>query len=106
MHRNRYPDFSILIVDDEEMGVLNIRNSLSSAGLNNILECCDSTRVMDILEDQEVGVILLDISMPNISGLELLKSIQFEHPQITEQLLILSQGPVLPIIEKPQQLQL
>ena len=56
--------------------------TLKSSGINNIICTKDSSEVLDILSKQEIGVILLDLIMPHISGEELLPIIRLDFPDI------------------------
>ncbi|MCP4645541.1 MAG: sigma-54-dependent Fis family transcriptional regulator [bacterium] len=82
MSNQRYPRNPILIVDDEPDAILGCELNLRSEGLSNTLPCQDSRDVMNILNHQEIGVVLLDLSMPHVSGQELLPSICEQHPQV------------------------
>lgn len=83
MIANLYPSFSILLVDDEPDWLYSMSISLERAGITNILTCADSRQVLQILADNRVGVVLLDLTMPHISGEELLCKIVEEHPDVT-----------------------
>lgn len=78
-----YPSFSILLVDDEPDWLYSMGISLERAGITNILTCSDSRQVLDILAAHRVGVLLLDLTMPHLSGEELLCRITEEHPEVT-----------------------
>ena len=79
-----YPNFSILLVDDEEAFPRSMSITLERQGnINNIVTCNDSRLVMDILKEENIGLILLDLTMPHISGEELLESISEQYPQIS-----------------------
>lgn len=66
----------ILIVDDDETVLLSIDTTLRMAGFDNITTCADSRKVMNILSDREIDLVLLDLTMPNIGGEDLLPSIR------------------------------
>lgn len=72
----------ILIVDDEEVIIFTSSLILKSEGFDNILTLKDGREVMPLLKKQEVSAILLDLYMPDISGLDLLKEITYEYPDI------------------------
>ncbi|MBU3916290.1 sigma-54 dependent transcriptional regulator [bacterium] len=74
------PTFPILIVDDETQSIEGTELVLQTNGLNNILVCQDSRQVMPMLSEQKFSVILLDLSMPHISGEELLLNISQQYP--------------------------
>jgi DNA-binding NtrC family response regulator len=75
-------DFSILIVDDE----INIRNSfkftLMDAGYLDILTAESPSQALEIIKRKNVGLVLLDLIMPEIGGEELLEKINSETPEI------------------------
>ena len=77
-----YPRRSILIVDDEYYILLNLSGILKANGIDNLITCQDSREVMKILAEREIAVLLLDLTMPHLSGQELLPRIREEYPQI------------------------
>ncbi|MBT4484823.1 MAG: sigma-54-dependent Fis family transcriptional regulator [Candidatus Latescibacteria bacterium] len=82
MERSKYPYKPILLVDDEKQFLFSVTFALNSAGINNIVECDDSRRVLDLLAEHSFSVIVLDLNMPHISGFELLPEIKQEYPYI------------------------
>jgi len=76
------PALPILVVDDEEMTLKSCEVALLSSGLDNIICIQDSRQVAGVLKDHKIGVILLDLTMPNISGEDLLHTISQEYPEI------------------------
>ena len=65
-----------LIIDDEELArnlVENYANRLPN--LNVIGKCADPLEAMQILQEQNIDLLFLDIQMPNLTGIEFLKSI-------------------------------
>ncbi len=77
-----FPQNPVLLVDDEEQFLISAGMMLSSHGITNVLECNDSTKVMGILQKNNISTIVLDVFMPNISGLELLDKICQDFPEI------------------------
>ena len=57
--------------------------TLERAGLSNILTCSDSRQALQMMAEHAVGVVLLDLTMPHLSGEELLERIAEEHPEVT-----------------------
>ena len=76
-----YPNQPILLVDDEQAFLFSAENVLISNGLTNVKTVCDSTTVMNLLTQEEFSVIVLDINMPVISGMELLPLIVEKYPR-------------------------
>ncbi|MBN2310764.1 MAG: sigma-54-dependent Fis family transcriptional regulator [Candidatus Hydrogenedentes bacterium] len=76
------PDFSVLIVDDEKDALLCCKVALRYAGIRNLILCQDSRDVMGILGRQRIGAVLLDLTMPHITGGELLPMICREYPEV------------------------
>ncbi|QEM68712.1 sigma-54-dependent Fis family transcriptional regulator [Geobacter sp. FeAm09] len=84
MSQNLYPPFCILLVDDEPAWLRSLSLTLErSAGITNILTCQDSREVKEILAARNVGLILLDLTMPHVSGEDLLTMIAEQHPKTT-----------------------
>ena len=83
MNETSYPDFGILLVDDEPDWLGSLALTLeSSAGITNITICSDSRQVLSILAEGRIRLILLDLTMPHLSGEELLEQIAELHPGV------------------------
>jgi DNA-binding NtrC family response regulator len=67
-----HPTDTILIVDDEERLVASFENLLHEHGITNTVTCSDSREARKLIETQSFGIILLDLDMPFVTGLELL----------------------------------
>jgi DNA-binding NtrC family response regulator len=72
----------ILIVDDETESLDGFELILTSNGFSHIQTCKDSRRTMDEIARNEPCLVLLDLSMPHISGRELLEQITVQYPHI------------------------
>ncbi|GJQ64591.1 MAG: sigma-54-dependent Fis family transcriptional regulator [Melioribacteraceae bacterium] len=75
-----YPVNPVLLVDDEEHFLLSAELTLRANGINNIVAIQDSREVMSAVQKQDFSVVLLDINMPHITGLELLPKLVEKHP--------------------------
>ena len=83
MTSSQYPHFGVLLVDDEPAWLRSLRLTLErSAGITNIITCQDSRKVMELLEQHEIGLVLLDLNMPHLSGDQLIGMIAERHPEI------------------------
>jgi len=82
MSSKLYPDYPVLIVDDE-MHVVESQVSIMKAnGITNLMSATDSREVISLLQSNEVEVILLDLRMPYISGEDLLSHIKDDFPHV------------------------
>ncbi|HTS77506.1 MAG TPA: response regulator [Bryobacteraceae bacterium] len=71
----------ILIVDDSA-GIRKILQRVirqAEVPIGNMFEAGDGSQALDMLKTQSVGLILSDINMPNMSGLELLSRIKADE---------------------------
>ncbi len=82
MMESLYPQLPVLMIDDEEQALNSFEMVLRSASMNHILRCQDSRKVMDIFSSQEIEVLMLDLSMPYVSGEELLLSVTKDYPEV------------------------
>ena len=82
MSSTSYPTLPVLIVDDESAALQGLTYMLETAGIGNTLACQDSREVLGLLGQREVGVVLLDLSMPHIGGEELLTEITEQFPEV------------------------
>jgi DNA-binding NtrC family response regulator len=74
------PEKPVLLIDDEEQILISYSMILKTAGMDNVITIKDSEMVMGLLREQEVSVIVIDLIMPRLSGIELLSKIIQEYP--------------------------
>jgi DNA-binding NtrC family response regulator len=82
MMTSLYPQFPVLMVDDEAQALNSFEMVLRSASMNHIIRCQDSRHVMTIFSSQEIEVMMLDLSMPHVSGEELLSIVTKDYPEV------------------------
>jgi signal transduction histidine kinase len=83
-------DNQILLVDDEE-GICKILSiSLQDNGYE-VFTACSGEDAMDIFFEKNPPIVLTDIKMPGMDGIELLKRIKNENPE-TEVIMITGHG--------------
>lgn len=70
---------NILIVDDEPANVAVVRKLLERAGYFSFKSTTDSTVAFNLILAALPDVVLLDINMPHVSGIEILKLVR-NHP--------------------------
>ena len=82
---------SILIVDDTPMNVLLLKRILGREGYTQIHSVTDSRMVSDEVSRTDPQLILLDLHMPYIGGLEVLRGLrETEHGQRPRPVLVLT----------------
>ena len=68
--------YNVLIVDDEFLARKLLTEYVSKIDYLQLIETCsDATKAMEVLNHESVDILLLDIQMPDISGIEMLKLI-------------------------------
>ncbi len=72
---------TVLVVDDEERIRSSLRGILSDEGFR-VLDTGFAPEVMELIERESPAVILLDVWMPEIDGIELLRRIKSERPNV------------------------
>jgi len=72
---------TILIVDDEDGVRESVREVLSDEGYR-VVDTADGTRVLEMIREEKPELVLLDIWMPQVDGIGLLKEIKSQEPDI------------------------
>lgn len=80
--KNTTPKNPILLVDDEPNILKGLKNILRVEGINNVILCDDSRQVKKILEEGQVSLVLTDLRMPELDGMEVLSLVKENFPQI------------------------
>ena len=66
----------IAMVDDEEMNIEVVQGYLEQEGYRNFLRTTDATQALALIDQSKPDVVLLDVMMPEISGLEILEKMR------------------------------
>jgi len=82
MTESLYPNFPVMLVDDEVQALDSFEIALRSAGLNHFTRCRDSREVIPLISSQEMEVMLLDLRMPHVTGEELLPIVNGDFPEV------------------------
>lgn len=72
---------TVLVVDDEDRIRSSLRGILSDEGFR-VLDTGSAPEVMGLIEREHPAVVLLDVWMPDIDGIELLRRIKSESPAV------------------------
>jgi len=78
-NRNQRVNATVLVVDDEERIRSSLRGILSDEGFR-VLDTGNAPGVMEIIAREKPTVVLLDVWMPELDGIELLRRIKSETP--------------------------
>ncbi len=70
----------VLVVDDFATMRKIVRNILKQIGFENIMEAEDGNAALRLVKSEQVGLVVTDWNMPNMTGLDLLKAIR-QDPQ-------------------------
>jgi putative two-component system response regulator len=66
----------IMIIDDEPVNVKIARKYLETAGYRNFVTTSNASDALDLILHESPDLILLDVMMPDISGLEILQQVR------------------------------
>ncbi len=87
----------ILIVDDELNMRLVLAAMLKKEGYE-VASASDGREALQILKSGKIAVVVTDLKMPNIDGMELLNCISEQHPEVPV-IMITAHGTVATAVE-------
>jgi putative two-component system response regulator len=70
----------IMIVDDEPINIMVVAKYLETAGFSRLASTSDSRQAFELIRQEHPDVLLLDIMMPDVDGLEILRQVRAERP--------------------------
>jgi len=73
-------DAKILIIDDQEVNVEILAQVLNDAGYEHVAFETDSRKGLQRYQDETFDLLLLDLLMPHINGLQILEQLRNTHP--------------------------
>ncbi len=73
---------NILMVDDQPAKLLSYEVILGELG-ENLIKATSATEALNVLLKNDVAVVLMDVSMPDVDGFELADVIR-QHPRFQE----------------------
>ncbi|MCK5364261.1 MAG: diguanylate cyclase, partial [Gammaproteobacteria bacterium] len=65
---------TIMMVDDEPVIVETLGNLLEDAGYKNFVSTTDSKKAVALMASKKPDIVLLDVMMPDVTGLDILES--------------------------------
>ena len=79
----RWPMYSVLLVDDEPAVLNSLLKAISwkEYGFDRICTANDGKKAMQLMEKTAFDLLITDVRMPNMDGLELLRNVRRYHTQ-------------------------
>jgi len=69
----------VLVVDDFATMRRIVKGVLKQLGFAKITEAADGSEALDMLKKEQIGLIISDWNMPNMSGIDLLKAVKADE---------------------------
>ncbi len=82
MTKGLRPELPVVIVDDEPDVLAGESNILAANGFTNVIKVQDGREVIDTIASSGADLLLLDLSMPEISGRDVLKAMRERFPEV------------------------
>ncbi len=74
--------FRILIADDERLQRIDLREMLEELGYRVVAEAKDGREALTLIKRETPDVVILDIKMPHLDGIEVAGKVSEEYPVI------------------------
>ena len=75
-------EFPVLLVDDDPPFLLSSGVTLRAAGITPVVTVEDSRQLLPFLEGREAAVVAIDLTMPHLSGRDLLPKLKERYPEL------------------------
>ena len=74
--------YTVLLVDDEEkiLEVMKVRIGWQELGVDKLLTASDGQAALEYFEQQRIDLLVTDIRMPRMDGLELIEKVRSLYP--------------------------
>lgn len=69
-------DAKIVIVDDEPVNIKVVQRLLKIEGYEHVVTTCDSREAVALIQQETPDLVLLDLMMPHVSGLDILAAVR------------------------------
>lgn len=82
MNATRYLSEPVLLVDDEAAWLRSFSMTLRSAGISNVHTCNDSREALAMASALPAALVILDLTMPHLSGVEVMRQLAEARPEL------------------------
>lgn len=89
MKENSINKGHILIIDDDKL-IINLLSQVLLYLSYTVQVETDSQKALSILTQQEFDLILCDVNMPNLNGLELFNQLKLKHPHYCDKMIFMT----------------
>lgn len=72
MSRQKFSSYPIMLVDDEPEALSLLKSFLCHDGFNNVMTFDNSFAALEIFKSEEIGLVVIDLRMPELHGRDLL----------------------------------
>ena len=72
----------LLLADDHRLLREGLRRSLTEEGFEVVGEAADGEEAVDLVDELMPDLVLMDVTMPNLNGVEATKRIHEKHPEV------------------------
>lgn len=80
----------IMIVDDEPINIKVLRKYLKTSGYENFVTSEDARSAISMVRRESPDILLLDVVMPNVNGLEILRHLRNDAAMVNTPIIILT----------------
>lgn len=73
--------YTVFIIDDDEVDRLALSGPLVNAGFK-VIETDSGKNILDKINDEKPDVVITDIIMPDIEGIEMIVALKEQYPEL------------------------